>query len=54
MIAHRLSTVRKADVIVVFKEGKVVEIGDHQSLMTIEDGIYQTMYALQINSKQKR
>ncbi len=33
MIAHRLSTIRKADEIVVLNQGKIVEIGNHESLM---------------------
>ncbi|EQL00660.1 multidrug resistance-type transporter protein [Ophiocordyceps sinensis CO18] len=39
-IAHRLSTVKKADRIVVIKKGSVVESGTHQSLMAQESGIY--------------
>lgn len=33
IIAHRLSTIRNADVIIVLKDGKVLEIGNHDSLM---------------------
>ena len=33
MVAHRLSTIRKADQIVVMQNGMIVEIGNHNSLM---------------------
>ena len=33
IIAHRLSTIRNADAIIVLKDGKVLEIGNHDSLM---------------------
>ncbi len=48
IIAHRLSTVRKADKILVFKEGKIVEMGNHQTLLKIEDGMYKKLYEYQI------
>lgn len=41
-VAHRLSTVQKADVIFVFDEGTIVERGDHQSLIR-KQGIYYQM-----------
>jgi subfamily B ATP-binding cassette protein MsbA len=48
IIAHRLSTVRKADKILVVKEGKVVEAGKHNELMQIENGVYRNLYELHI------
>ncbi|OGD31922.1 hypothetical protein A3C91_00650 [Candidatus Azambacteria bacterium RIFCSPHIGHO2_02_FULL_52_12] len=48
IIAHRLSTVRKADIILVFKEGKIIESGTHQELLKIEGGEYRRLYELQI------
>ena len=48
IIAHRLSTVRKADKILVFKEGRIVESGDHKKLMGIKDGVYKNLYNLHI------
>lgn len=43
MIAHRLSTVRRADMILVMKEGSIVEYGNHEQLLQ-RNGIYATMY----------
>lgn len=48
IIAHRLSTVRKADIILVFKEGKIIESGTHSELLTIPGGEYRRLYELQI------
>lgn len=48
IIAHRLSTVRKADLILVLKGGKVVESGAHEELMNISGGEYKKLYNLQI------
>lgn len=48
VIAHRLSTVRKADVIMVFEKGRIVERGSHQELMKIENGIYRHLHDYQI------
>lgn len=44
IIAHRLSAVRQADRILVFENGRVVESGDHDSLMS-RGGLYQKLYA---------
>lgn len=48
IIAHRLSTVRKADRILVLVAGKVAEQGTHQELMAIEGGVYRRLYELHI------
>ena len=41
VIAHRLSTIRNADKILVMKKGKIVEIGNHDSLLDDHpNGIY--------------
>jgi ABC-type multidrug transport system fused ATPase/permease subunit len=48
IIAHRLSTVRKANLILVFKEGKIIESGTHDELLKIEGGEYRRLYELQI------
>ena len=46
-IAHRLSTLAKADRIVVLKGGKVVEQGTHEELSALPDGIFRAMQAAQ-------
>lgn len=46
VIAHRLSTVRTADVIIVIHEGQVRQIGNHEELIR-QDGIYRRLYAMQ-------
>jgi len=48
IIAHRLSTVRKADKILVLKEGQVAEEGTHDELVAKPDGIYRRLYELHI------
>ena len=40
LITHRISTIRRADKIVYLDGGRVVESGDHESLMGIADGRY--------------
>jgi subfamily B ATP-binding cassette protein MsbA len=47
VIAHRLSTVRRADLIVVIEEGRVGEIGRHAELLERPDGLYRKLYQLQ-------
>jgi subfamily B ATP-binding cassette protein MsbA len=49
VIAHRLSTVEHADKIIVMEEGRVVEIGNHQTLLAL-NGAYAKLYALQFNT----
>ncbi|CAL4975601.1 unnamed protein product [Urochloa decumbens] len=46
VVAHRLSTIKGADVIAVLKEGKIVEKGRHESLMRIKDGAYASLVEL--------
>ena len=43
VVAHRLSTIRKADQIVVVNHGKIIEIGNHESLMN-KKGFYANLY----------
>lgn len=47
MIAHRLSTLRDADELIVIEDGKVAERGTHKELLAIEDGVYNKLYTLQ-------
>jgi len=49
IIAHRLSTVRNADKIVVVNYGKIVEIGSHEELINKKDGIYASLYHTQLH-----
>jgi len=46
VIAHRLSTVRNIERIIVIDNGKIVEEGNHEELMK-KDGIYAKLYQLQ-------
>ncbi|GER27684.1 ABC transporter B family member [Striga asiatica] len=46
VIAHRLSTIRGADVIAVFKNGSIVEKGNHNALIGIKDGLYSSLVNL--------
>ncbi|WP_338883056.1 type I secretion system permease/ATPase [Xenorhabdus sp. TH1] len=46
IIAHRLSTIKNSDRIIVMDEGGIVELGTHNQLMNIEDGIYKKMSQL--------
>jgi ATP-binding cassette subfamily B protein len=47
VIAHRLSTVRALDRILVFDKGKIVEEGDHNALIRREGGIYRRLFEKQ-------
>jgi ABC-type multidrug transport system fused ATPase/permease subunit len=47
IIAHRLSTVRQADKIVVFEKGQIVETGNHQELSKKENGHYKQLHDYQ-------
>jgi len=53
VIAHRLSTVRRADLILVLNEGRIVERGDHASLFAAE-GLYRRLYQLQLGNTSGR
>ena len=46
IIAHRLSTVRDADKIVVLDKGKIAEVGSHAELLS-QSGIYHRLHSLQ-------
>lgn len=43
IVAHRLSTIREADVILVMKDGNIIEQGDHETLLK-QNGFYATLY----------
>ena len=46
IVAHRLSTIKKADLILVMKDGKVIEKGNHDELLK-KDGFYKKLYESQ-------
>ena len=50
MIAHRLSTIRQADLILVVKDGKIIERGTHQELLG-EKGYYHELYSRQFEEE---
>lgn len=50
VIAHRLSTVRKADKIIVLSDGKIVEQGTHTELLSNGSGLYKTLTELQFST----
>ena len=53
MIAHRLSTIRSCDIIYVMDKGQVVEVGNHESLLS-KKGYYYKLYISQVGSLQER
>jgi ABC-type multidrug transport system fused ATPase/permease subunit len=53
MIAHRLSTVRNADLLLVLHDGRIVEQGSHEELLE-RGGVYSQLYHLQVNHRPRR
>jgi len=53
VVAHRLSTVRNADIIYVVENGRVVESGSHNDLVKNEDGHYTKLISRQIKSQEQ-
>ncbi|GAB2252720.1 hypothetical protein Droror1_Dr00005567 [Drosera rotundifolia] len=50
VVAHRLATIKNADIIAVVKNGMIAEKGKHDELMRIQDGAYSSLVALQISA----
>ena len=46
IVAHRLSTIQNADVILVMKDGKIIEQGNHEELLA-KQGFYVNLYQSQ-------
>jgi ATP-binding cassette subfamily B protein len=53
-IAHRLSTLRNADRLVVISEGKIAEMGTHEELMAMDDGIFKKLVDMQTETNKLR
>ncbi|MBD2300184.1 ABC transporter ATP-binding protein/permease [Nostoc sp. FACHB-190] len=53
VIAHRLSTVQKADQIAVFDQGRVVELGTHEELLQ-KNGYYSRLYSMQFGEQEEK
>ena len=51
IIAHRLSTVRKLDQILVFAHGRIIEDGSHDELRRIPRGVYRGLFETQVNAR---
>lgn len=47
IVAHRLSTIREADIILVMKDGNIIEQGNHETLLQKENGFYANLYQSQ-------
>ncbi len=52
VIAHRLSTIQNADRIAVINEGELVELGTHNELMMLSNGVYKNLYDMQFKHQE--
>ncbi len=52
VIAHRLSTIKNANKIIVIDNGKIVEQGNHDELLNIENGVYKGLYEMQFRKQE--
>jgi len=53
VIAHRISTIQKADQIVVLEKGEIKEQGSHKELLTLENGFYKKLFDKQFSEQNK-
>ena len=53
VIAHRLSTVRRADQIIVLEKGRIVEVGKHDELLAQPTSVYSKLYSLQAFERER-
>jgi len=53
VIAHRLSTVMRADKIVVLDKGKIVEMGSHRALLSKPESLYSKFWSLQLQKQEE-
>ena len=52
VVAHRLSTIKESDVILVMRDGNIVEQGDHESLLA-KNGFYAELYRSQFTDEEQ-
>ena len=52
IVAHRLSTIREADVILVMKDGHIIEQGNHRTLLE-KNGFYAELYRSQFTDEEQ-
>ncbi|MBE6664029.1 MAG: ABC transporter ATP-binding protein [Ruminococcaceae bacterium] len=52
IVAHRLSTIKEADLILVMKDGNIIEMGNHEELL-IQNGFYATLYNSQFEPSEE-
>lgn len=53
IIAHRLSTIRNADMIMVIDQGRILEMGNHDTLLQNPHGLYRRLYETQYTQQEK-
>ena len=52
VVAHRLSTIKDADLVLVISDGKIAESGSHDELLK-RGGMYKTLYELQFKAQER-